>query len=160
MSQSKIFKVPNGLRKAKSGSGRAKLDPKLLKRAEQAIEKVQRENSDWATGDLALLDTLVSDLQSGEGSQAETMKELFRLSLDMKGLGGSFGFLMMSEVAASLTRFIEDRDLLCPLDIEVIAAHVSTLRAVYVEEVRDDGGNTGRALIVGLEKLVAKAQGA
>jgi|TARA_B100000809_G_C15048294_1_gene498042 hypothetical protein len=34
------------------------------------------------------------------------------------------------------------------------------LRAVYVESVRDDGGNTGRALLIGLQKLIEKANAA
>jgi hypothetical protein len=34
------------------------------------------------------------------------------------------------------------------------------LRAVYVESVRDDGGNTGRALLIGLRKLIEKANAA
>ena len=76
------------------------------------------------------------------------------------GLIVLFGFLMMSEVAASLNEFLSGRTAFSTLDIEVVASHVSALRAVYVEAVRDDGGNTGRALLLGLQKLVEKADSA
>ena len=67
---------------------------------------------------------------------------------------------MMSEVAASLNDFLDDCTELTAVDINVVASHVSALRAVYVESVRDDGGNTGRALLIRLQKLTEKTNAA
>ena len=160
MSDAQFIRAPNNLRKAKSGSGPGKLDPALLKRAEKVIEEIQETYTDWAVEDLTALDDVVARLTAGDGYQADDIKELYTLSLDMKGSGGSFGYIMMSEVAASLHDFLQDKKALGKLDIEVVAAHVSALRAIYVESIRDDGGRTGRALLVGLEKIVAKANAA
>ena len=160
MSDAQFIKVPNNLRKAKSGNGLGKLDQSLLKRAEQVIENIQATYTDWADEELEALDAVVARLVSGSSDQSADLKELYTLSLDMKGSGGSFGYLMMSEVAASLNDFLQGKEALQKLDIEVVAAHVSALRAIYAESIRDDGGNMGRALLVGLEKIVAKADGA
>lgn len=160
MSDAQFIKVPNNLRKAKSGNGPGKLDQSLLKRAEQVIENIQATYTDWADEELEALDAVVARLVSGSSDQSADLKELYTLSLDMKGSGGSFGYLMMSEVAASLNDFLQGKEALQKLDIEVVAAHVSALRAIYAESIRDDGGNMGRALLVGLEKIVAKANGA
>ena len=160
MSDAQFIKVPNNLRKAKSGSGPGKLDQSLLKRAEQVIENIQATYTDWADEELEALDAVVARLVSGASDQSADLKKLYTLSLDMKGSGGSFGYLMMSEVAASLNDFLQGKEALEKLDIEVVAAHVSALRAIYAESIRDDGGNMGRALLVGLEKIVAKANGA
>lgn len=157
MADAKFINAPNKLQKAKVGTGRAKLDPQLLARAEKAVEKIQQNYTDWADEDIAAFDAALADLRKETGDHAAVIKELYRLSLDMKGQGGSFGYLMMSEVAASLHDFLARRTALSRLDIDVIDAHVSALHAIYGQQVRDDGGITGRALLAGLEKLVAKA---
>ena len=105
MSEVPIINVPNTLRKAKLGEGKGKLDPAVLERAEKVVEKIKNEYSDWAKEDLAALEAASADLQAGTGDQETTIKDLYRVSLDIKGSGGSFGFLMMSEVAASLNEF-------------------------------------------------------
>ena len=160
MSDVQIINAPNNLRKAKVGEGKGKLDPAVLERAERVVEKIQSEYTEWADDDLGALETALAELQAASDDQTQILKNLYRLSLDLKGSGGSFGYLMMSEVAASLHDFLDDRTHLTALDIEVVSSHVSTLRAIYTEAIRDDGGNTGRALVVGLQKLVDKANGA
>lgn len=158
MADAQFIKAPNNLRKAKIGNGPAKLDPAVLERAEKVIENIQSTYTDWADEELAALDAVVERLSSENSDQDSDIKALYTLSLDMKGSGGSFGYVMMSEVAASLNDFLQQKKALTKLDIEVVAAHVSALRAIYAEAIRDDGGDTGRALLVGLEKIVAKAQ--
>jgi hypothetical protein len=133
------------------------MDPALLAHAEKVVEKIQAEYTDWADEDIAAFDAVVAELRAEGSDQDIAVRKLYRLSLDMKGQGGSFGFIMMSEVAASLNDFIAKRKKLSRLDIDVIDAHVSALHAVYGQRVRGDGGKTGRALLVGLEKLVARA---
>ena len=160
MSDVQFIKAPNNLRKAKQGTGKAKLDPAVLQRAEEVVKKIQSEYTEWAEDDLGALEAALDRLQAGTDDRESVVKDLYRISLDIKGSGGSFGFLMMSEVAASLNDFLGSRTDLVTLDIDVVASHVSALRAIYVESVRDDGGNTGRALLVGLQKLIAKADSA
>ena len=160
MSDVQFIKAPNNLRKAKQGTGKAKLDPAVLQRAEEVVERIQSEYTEWADDDLGALEAALDRLQAGSDDRESVVKDLYRISLDIKGSGGSFGFLMMSEVAASLNDFVGSRTDLVTLDIDVVASHVSALRAIYVESVRDDGGNTGRALLVGLQKLIAKADAA
>jgi len=160
MSDAQFIKTPNNLRKAKIGSGKGKLDPAVLDRAEKVVERIQSDYTQWADEDLGALEAALAALQAGDGDNEAIIRDLYRISLDIKGSGGSFGFLMMSEVAASLNEFLSRRTAFSTLDIEVVASHVSALRAVYVEAVRDDGGNTGRALLLGLQKLVEKADSA
>ena len=157
MAEAQFINAPNNLKKAKVGSGRAKLDPQVLARAEKVVEKIQQEYTAWADEDMAAFDTVLAELKSTGCDQPATIKKIFSLSLDMKGQGGSFGYLLMSEVAASLNDFIAKRTRLSPLDIEVVDSHISTLHAIFRQNVRDDGGETGRALIAGLQRLVTKA---
>jgi chemotaxis protein histidine kinase CheA len=157
MSDAQIINAPNSLRKAKIGEGKGKLDPAVLQHAEKVVAKFQREYTEWADEDLAALEAALAKAQAGMDDHAAVVKDLYRISLDIKGSGGSFGFSMMSEIAGSLNDFLGNRADLTDLDVEVAASHVSALRAIYVESIRDDGGETGRALLTGLRKLVEKA---
>ncbi len=156
MADVKVINVPNNLRKAKIGTGRAKLDMKALEQAEKVVEKIQEEYSDWADEDLVALDNVLRQLRSGDDADA-ALRALYTLSLDMKGQGGSFGFRMMSEVAARLNDFIAPRDSLSKLDIDVVEAHINALHAIYRENIRDDGGKMGSMLLVGLDNARSQA---
>jgi len=157
MSDVQIIKPPNNLRKAKEGSGKAKLDPDVLQRAEKVVENIQKNYTEWADEDLGALEATLARLQADGDDREKIVRDLYRISLDLKGSGGSFGYRMMSEIAGSLNNFLGGRTDFTSLDMEVIEAHVLALRAIYTESVRDDGGNTGRALIAELENLIKKA---
>ena len=66
MSDVQIIKAPNNLRKAKEGTGKAKLDPAVLQRAEQVVEKIQSDYTAWADDDLGALEEALANLQSGK----------------------------------------------------------------------------------------------
>lgn len=159
MSGAEFIKAPNSLKKAKVGSGPAKLDPALLERAEAAVQKLEVNYREWVKDDLAEIESTMRKLIAAKGKDADALKALYRVVFDTKGQGGSFGFPLLTQVAGSLAEFICDRTELDRFAIEVAAAHVSAMRAVIREDIRDDGGETGEELIKGLHALVAKAHG-
>lgn len=159
MSDNEIFHPPNTLKKAKIGDGPGKLDPEILKRAENAITKMSDDYSRWANEDLVNLDAALDKLRADGTDHTAELKDMFRVALDMKGQGGSFGYILITAIADSLMKFIEDRTEANEFDLEVIAAHLAAMRAVFSHEVRDDGGPVGEQLMDGLFKLKVKAAG-
>lgn len=155
-SQTQFIRPPNSLRKAKIGSGPAKLDAQLLARAEAAVEAMHDNYADWADEDLTVMEQRLKVIREAE-DQSEHIRVMFRHALDMKGQGGSFGYDMVTQVAGSLADFVDGRTELRGIDFEVVAAHVKTMRAVLAEDVKGDGGKTGQALMAGLNAMVAKA---
>ena len=127
MSEAEYIKAPNNLRKAKIGSGKGKLDPELLQRAEKVVKKIQSDYTEWADEDLGALEAALVDLQAGADDRDAIIKDLYRISLDIKGSGGSFGFLMMSEVAAAV---MESSD---PEDLRVIDEVFDALTRMFSE---------------------------
>lgn len=156
MSNPQIIQPPNTLKKAKVGVGPAKLDPQKIERAERAIKDMEKDYATWAQADLAALEASLAGLRRAPDSEA-ARREMFRIALDMKGQGASFGYRLITEIGDLLCKFLESRALPTPFDCDVLAAHVAAMRAVFAQEVRDDGGATGRALIAGLQQLIAKA---
>ena len=154
--QAKFIRPPNRLRKAKMGNGKDKLDPVLLAKAGAVVDEMRQNYTDWADEDLTMLEKTLADIRSAE-DQSPYIKILFRHALDMKGQGGSFGYDMVTQVGGSLADFITDKTVLKGLDFDVVAAHVQTMRAVFAEQVKGDGGKTGQDLMAGLNAMVAKA---
>lgn len=159
MSDVQIIKPPHGLRKAKVGNGPAKLDPDVLRKAEAAVVELEKDFAGWAAEDLDGLDAALARLREHGGRSTGDLAELFRLALDMKGQGGSFGFQMITSIAGSLCDFLEGRAVLSRLGIKAAAAHISAMRAILAGNVRDDGGKTGQALLAELRRLNEKAGG-
>jgi hypothetical protein len=157
MSDGQIIHAPHRLKKAKIGTGPAKLDTKAIERAEKAVKAMEKDYAVWSQDDLAVLDGAFGRYRAKSGDPAEQMKTMFRVALDMKGQGASFGYQMITRIADLLASFLEDRDTLEAFDLEVVAAHIAAMRAVFAQDVRGDGGVTGAALVDGLNKLVAKA---
>jgi len=159
MSDKEIINPPNTLKKAKIGSGPGVLDPNLLKKAEQAMSNMSSEYPEWAREDLLTLEGVIEKLRAGGADVAAELKNIFRMAIDMKGQGGSFGYILITAVADSLMKFVEDKTEVSEFDLEVMAAHTAAMRAVLTEEIQDDGGPVGEELMDGLFKLKVKAAG-
>jgi chemotaxis protein histidine kinase CheA len=161
MADAEFIQPPNTLRKAKMGSGPGKLDKNLLANAEKAIEAFGEGFSDWIQEDIDEMEAARLCLSQGEEPD-RALADLYRIALDLKGQGTSFGYNVVSAVGASLTDFmdpIRKSDVsLSALQLDVVTAHVGAIRAVISEGLKDDGGATGQALLNGLARIVAKAQ--
>lgn len=157
MSDGQIIHAPHNLKKAKIGTGPAKLDPKVIERAERAMKSMEKDYAVWAQDDLTTLEATFARFRAGSGDPAEALRNMFRIALDMKGQGASFGYQLITRIADFLASFLETRETFSPFDCEVVAAHLAAMRAVFAQEVRGDGGMTGAALVDSLDKLIAKA---
>jgi chemotaxis protein histidine kinase CheA len=157
MSDGQIIHAPHNLKKAKIGTGPAKLDPKAIERAERAVKSMEKDYAIWAQDDLAALEDAFARFRAKSDDPAASLRTMFRIALDMKGQGASFGYQMITRIADLLAAFLETHEALGPFDCEVVAAHLAAMRAVFAQEVRGDGGMVGTALVDSLNKLIDKA---
>ena len=132
-----IIRPPNTLAKAKTGSGKGVIDHEAIARAEAAIEQVGKSFPDWASADLAALEAVKS-----ESSQHDVqIREIYRRAMDLKGQGGTFGFVLITEIGQSLKTFTEGLDTVGGRDVEIILAHIGAMKTVLLEGIRGDGGS-------------------
>ena len=151
-----FIKPPSNLRKAKIGSGRAKPDTQAIQRAEAMIKKSGRDFHMWAQGDLDEIDQALAAARKYPDQQEECIKQIFRRSMELKALGGSFGYDLISQVGDSLKKYTESRSEANPRDVEIIDEHVNAIRVVLAEDIRGEGGDVGRAIVDSLYKLTAR----
>jgi hypothetical protein len=78
-------------------------------------------------------------------------RQLYSLSHDLKGLGGSFGYDLVTIVGESLCRQIRDAGLSHDQARQRrVVAHVAALKAIFAFDLKGEGGDDGRALLATL----------
>lgn len=83
----------------------------------------------------------------------------YRLSHDLKGLGGTFNYELVTAVGASLCSLIKNDSLPSERSLQRrIMAHVAALRAILQFDLKGDGGSEGEELLVTLKMKPSKPQ--
>jgi hypothetical protein len=84
-------------------------------------------------------------------------RQLYQISHDLKGLGGTFDYGLITTICEALCRLIDNADL--PDDRFLqrrVIAHVAALKAVHQFDLKSDGGSQGERLLATLN--IAKAR--
>jgi len=107
-------------------------------RALNAAEGLMDQYQGWAVDDLALLWQRFNELAGEEDRELEAAEilDMFNISHEIRGQGGTFGFPLISLIGDSLCKFLEDRKQLTAVELEVIRVHVLAMKAVFRQELR------------------------
>ena len=142
---------PNLLKFKVSGGG--PLDLATLAKADAAITALGEDFPTQAKRDLArVLDSLERAKVDADGRK-EHVAEIHAVVHELRGLGGTFGYILVSRIGNSLCRFVEVIDAVDDMSLTVPQAHVDALRAVITTRIKGDGGDLGREIARELDKL-------
>ncbi|MBX3454587.1 hypothetical protein [Ferrovibrio sp.] len=151
------FINPPNFLKMKVGDGG--FDKQTIKEAEAAIQTLgAKMYEQWADKDLGRLRGAYEELRSTNLDSDENVQRMLRICWDMKGLGGSFGFPLITEITHYLSNYLEycintENVKVSPA---VVSPHIDALFVVLSQKISGDGGAIGRELVRGLETLVLK----
>ncbi len=147
---------PRGLA-AKVG-GRLQVEPEMLAEAENELETWQEEFVATARDYLDQLTCEYTTICGAEDPLARlaALDRLGRIGRQLHGHGQSFGFPLVTTVAHSLHQLAGQGH--APGDdyLELLGAHLDTIRAVLSAELRSDGGMVGRQLVRELHRANQK----
>lgn len=147
-----IINPPNML-KAKVGGKLPPADKALIERAERAVDNLKVEFSDWLGEEVTRLELyLVEVKKAGLGGELGEM--LFTTAHDLRGLGTTYEFPIITRMAGSLSKLIDTEEKRATAPMALIEAHVGAIRAAVAQNVRDDADPIGKALAEELEKQV------
>lgn len=149
--------TPPNLLKVKVGGGGAGgkgVDIDAIRQAASAIEVMAGDFEERVTLDVAMIMQLSHDLDSDPSRALKIGTKLSRIGLEMSGQGETYGFELISEVGASLCRYIQELENPVVLKGDVIRAHADAMRAIIKNRVKGDGGVVGTELVTSLEQLV------
>ncbi|KAA5804991.1 Hpt domain-containing protein [Alkalicaulis satelles] len=152
-----IINPPNML-KAKLGGPLPAADDALMKRAEAALDGLRQNFNDWLGEEVTKLEGLMRTVKT-EGMQGEAGEALFTCAHDLRGLGSTYEFPIITRLAASLSKLIETPEQRASAPLALIDAHVGAIRAAIIQNVRDDKDPVGKALAEELEARVVALVG-
>ncbi len=154
-SGAQLIQPPNTLR-LKVGGGRfGGIDSAALAKAEAALQNLSSQFDEWLNDEVVKLDAARADIQA-EGYTPATAEGLYLRAHDMKGLGGTYGFPLITRVAASLCKMTDHDNVRMKAPLFLIDAHIDAIKAIVRDQIRDEEHPVGTALAAELERKVAE----
>ncbi|MGB0684140.1 MAG: response regulator [Magnetovibrionaceae bacterium] len=153
------FRLPNKLKDKVGGlgmTGGGAIPMDLLEQAEEQLERAQLDFTDWALNYLADLSNLCAEALITEGRRSHIFEKINLLGHELRGQGGTFGYPLVSLFGKSLFDITGEG---CREDdkaVEIVKAHIDSMRAVLRDKIGGDGGDVGRALMAGLKESIKK----
>lgn len=154
-----LFKLPNYL-KQKMGSNAAKqpfeLPLSVLQAAEAELKREAEGFIGWAKAYLDRLSAQVGDAKGKHGARTANIEEINLIAHELRGQGGTFGYPLITLFSKSLYEFTKPP---CAQDdaiLEIVKAHIDTMRAVIRDDIEGDGGEVGQQLFKSLKLVTAK----
>ncbi|MDO8380435.1 Hpt domain-containing protein [Phenylobacterium sp.] len=149
-----VIQVPNTLR-LKVGGRFGAIDPSAIAKAEAALKSLSGNFSQWLNDEVTKLEAARQRIKS-EGMTPETMEGLYLRAHDLKGLGTTYEFPLITRIGASLCRLIDDKDKRMQAPMALIDAHIDAIKAAVRDEIKTDEHPVGKALIQALEARVTE----
>lgn len=152
-----LIQVPNTL-KLKVGGRFGGIDPSAIAKAEAALKSLSANFGEWLQDELSKLDAARARIKT-EGLTTQSTENLYLRAHDLKGLGTTYEFPIITRMAASLCRLIDDPSKRADAPLFLIDAHIDAIRASVRDNIRDDNNPLGRGLAEELESQVKAFQG-
>lgn len=152
--KAQIVNAPNSLR-LKVGGRLGAVDPAAIARAEAALKSLSDQFGQWLNDELVKLDAARAAIRE-RGYTFETAEGLYLRAHDLKGLGSTYGFPIVTRIAGSMCKMLDDAAIRLQAPLGVIDAHVEAIKAAVRDDIRDENDPTASALAGALEARVAE----
>jgi hypothetical protein len=149
-----LIQVPNTLR-LKVGGRFGAIDPSAIAKAEAALKSLSGNFAQWLQDEVVKLESARQRVKA-DGVTPETMESLYLRAHDLKGLGATYEFPLITRIAASLCRLIDDKQKRLSAPIALIDAHIDAVKAAIRDNIKTDDHPVGEALVTALERRVAE----
>lgn len=152
-----MIKPPNTL-KLKVGGRFGGIDPTAIAKAEAALKSLSSNFSEWLQDEVTKLENARGRIRQ-EGWSAETAENLYLRAHDLKGLGTTYEFPLITRLAASLCKLIDNPGTRLNAPMSIIDAHIDAIKACVRDNIKDDSNPVGKALAEELERNVKEFLG-
>jgi chemotaxis protein histidine kinase CheA len=149
-----VIQVPNTLR-LKVGGRFGAIDPSAIAKAEAALKSLSGNFAQWLQDEVVKLENARLKVKT-DGATSETMESLYLRAHDLKGLGATYEFPLITRIAASLCKLIDDKDKRLTASMQLIDAHIDAIKAAVRDDIKTDQHPVGKILITELERRVAE----
>ncbi len=130
------------------------LDSAAVARAEAALKNLSVNFDQWMVDELAKLEA-ARDVVRAQGYTVATADALYRRAHDIKGLGTTYGYPLVTRIGTSLCGLLHDPDTRMSAPLALIEAHIEGIVAAVRGDIRTDETAAGRDLAEDLEAKAA-----
>ncbi len=109
---------------------------------------------DWTSNALVEMREIVDAMAERDSAGGEAATRLYDLSHNIKGMGSSFDFQLMTAVGTSLCVYIKKLE--GEMSRRVIDAHVRAFEVILANKIKGNGGEKGAALEARLASIIAE----
>jgi len=152
-----MIPAPNAL-KLKVGGRFGGIDPSAIAKAEAALKSLSANFAEWLQDELSKLEAARARIKT-EGLTPQSTENLYLRAHDLKGLGSTYEFPIITRMAGSLCKLIDDPDKRTNAPLFLIDAHIDAIRASVRDNIRDETNPVGKHLAEELEAQVRTFQG-
>jgi hypothetical protein len=145
----RLLKFPSALKRKVGPIG--PLDPDLVARAEAALDRLSNNFGPWLAEEVRRLAGARANIHAS-GYNAETAAALNIRIHEIKSLAATYGFPLVTQIAQSLCRLVENEDTRLEAPLYLVDAHIDAIKAAVRSGVRSDDDATGRALLDALDQ--------
>lgn len=145
---------PTNALRLKVGGGRlGAIDPAAIAKAEAALKSLASNFTQWLADEITKLDAARQQVKTA-GVTPETMENLYLRAHDLKGLGTTYGYQLITRIAGSLCRMIDEKEKRATTSLELVDAHIDAIKAAVRDDIKSDDHPVGRVLVEELERRV------
>ncbi len=126
----------------------------VVARAEAALKALAGQFARWLQDEIDKLDEARARVGL-EGLGGDAGEVLYTHAHDLKGLGGTYEFPIVTRMAASLCALLEEPALRAGTPLPLIDAHLDAIKAMVRDGIRDDLDPVGASVATALETQVS-----
>jgi len=149
--QGEMIPVPNALMRRVGGARLGAIDPAAIAKAEAALKSLSGSFGQWLNDEISKLEAARAAVRAN-GPTHENMETLYLRVHDLKGLGATYGFPLITRVSGLLCRLIEDKTKRLVAPIALVDAHIDAIKAAARDDIKTEAHPVGKAIVEELER--------
>lgn len=146
-----MISAPNMLQ-IKIGGPIGAVDMHLIEKAESALKDMRSDFVLWLEDEVVKLEKAAVIVRE-KGLKGKEGEELFIRAHDLRGLGSTYEFPIITRLATSMTKLIDIPEKRQVAPVGLVLAHVNAIRAALVQNIRDSSDPIAAELAGELEAM-------
>lgn len=146
--------TPPNMLKVRVGGPIAMLDNEAVRRAEEALKELSSNFENWLEEEVQRLEAAYRVL-SRATDRPFALSAVFERSHDLKGLGTTYEYPLITRLAGSLCKMLETENHRRNAPMSLVDAHVNAIRAIVRDSIKTDTHPIGKALSDELDRQVS-----
>ena len=148
-----MIQAPVALRLKVGGGRLGAIDPAAIAKAEAALKSLSGNFVQWLNDEITKLEGARQTVRA-EGITAENMESLYLRAHDLKGLGATYGFPLITRIAGLLCRLIDDKSKRHATPMGLVDAHIDAIKAAARDNIKTEDHPVGKILVQELESRI------